>query len=562
MKQEKKVGKKVHKKSGSLTQNVKAEHVKSEEAKVDKKMFYEVNDEEMADTLMDENLPQNKPAKKPKGNFEGREYKSEDQRENRSKSETSKYSSMNKKNEPLIINDALDEDEDDTPSVPPVVNSKSEEQNKERMIEEYNSGTTTQKYFVPKRDIVNRTDPNEISKFSKPDSDNILKNINLSKGINQTQKFIVKKMDEKIRSANSSKEGGKITVVPKPNKNSTNHDDSQNTSQKDVIVRRIKKKSENGKVSSQATLGFGHKKSNSEMIPDTLPKKESFQDFKKYQNSVNLDHNSSIKRQQKITKEFRSYHYKKALDKFEEFKKEQQMIRKNTPITKFRKSSAKKRKPESNKMHKPKSMGMMNTQPLNNYKDYSNSMNYNNMMIPDRNSAMSLQIGNGNYAQYANKRKARLGQKMKNLNNMENMNIRYTKYHQIYTNKTATGGPIKAIQKKNEKFTTNRIATNDDGSRGRSSSKRQGSSKRKPVSSHAKRPISPNMNTFYGKIGAIDPTAMISKGIYGNKFISATNGFEMFHNAEKVYTNGQQPVKATHAKRPTSNKKQARIRLA
>ena len=113
-----------------------------------------------------------------------------------------------------------------------------------------------------------------------------------------------------------------------------------------------------------------------------------------------------------------------------------------------------------NRMQKPKSLGMMNTQPLNNYKDFSAAQNYNKM-IPDKHSAMSLQIGAGifidnnnvksinsfnknseSYAKYANKRKARVGQKMKN---MENMNIRYTKYHQIYANKA--NAPVKAIQK-------------------------------------------------------------------------------------------------------------------
>ena len=43
-------------------------------------------------------------------------------------------------------------------------------------------------------------------------------------------------------------------------------------------------------------------------------------------------------------KEFKSQHYQKALDKFHEFKKEQKKNRKNTPITKFRKGSAKRSK--------------------------------------------------------------------------------------------------------------------------------------------------------------------------------------------------------------------------
>lgn len=131
------------------------------------------------------------------------------------------------------------------------------------------------------------------------------------------------------------KETGKIIVtkVNKPN------EDSQ-PSQKDVIVRRIKKKGENAKAASQGTIGFGHKKSNSEMIPEDMAKNESFKALKYYQNSVIVNEGPNKADGQKA--EFRSQHYKKALDKFQEFKKEQQMLRKNTPITKFRKGSAKK----------------------------------------------------------------------------------------------------------------------------------------------------------------------------------------------------------------------------
>lgn len=79
------------------------------------------------------------------------------------------------------------------------------------------------------------------------------------------------------------------------------------------------------------------------MMPDSMNKKESFNDLHRNQNSVNLDPNSSTKRQGNMTRgEFKNQHYKKALDKFQEFKKEQQMIRKSTPITKYRKGSAKK----------------------------------------------------------------------------------------------------------------------------------------------------------------------------------------------------------------------------
>lgn len=106
-------------------------------------------------------------------------------------------------------------------------------------------------------------------------------------------------------------------------------------------------------------------------------------------------------------------------------------------------------------MQKPKSMGMMNTQPLHNYADNSNPQNYNRL-FPDRNSAISLQIGGGTYSQYTGKQKSRLSQKAKNRSGVstkmfvgpsvvDNYNVRYTKYQQIYANKV--NAPIKAIQK-------------------------------------------------------------------------------------------------------------------
>lgn len=119
-----------------------------------------------------------------------------------------------------------------------------------------------------------------------------------------------------------------------------------NDSQKDVIVRRIKKKNENNSSlidGKDIYAGFGHKKSNSEMNEAELDKKRSFQNIRQNQLSVNFDPNRSLKRPKPNAKgEFKSQNYKKALDKFQEFKKEQQLVRKNTPITKFRKGSAKK----------------------------------------------------------------------------------------------------------------------------------------------------------------------------------------------------------------------------
>lgn len=106
-------------------------------------------------------------------------------------------------------------------------------------------------------------------------------------------------------------------------------------------------------------------------------------------------------------------------------------------------------------MQKPKSVGMMNTQPLNNnYIDFKSTQNYTNL-FPDRHSALSLQIGGGTYNQNSAKQKSRISQKAKNrsgsnkmfaqMNNMDNYNIRYTKYQQLYTNNTT--GPVRAIQK-------------------------------------------------------------------------------------------------------------------
>ena len=67
-------------------------------------------------------------------------------------------------------------------------------------------------------------------------------------------------------------------------------------------------------------------KSNSEMISENLNKNESFKDFTIYQNSVNIGNANQVK--SNARGEFKSQHYKKALDKFQEFKKEQQMLRK------------------------------------------------------------------------------------------------------------------------------------------------------------------------------------------------------------------------------------------
>jgi len=64
-------------------------------------------------------------------------------------------------------------------------------------------------------------------------------------------------------------------------------------------------------------------------------------------------------------------------------------------------------------MKKPKSLAMMSTQPLNNnYIDFKNAHNFNKIM-PDKHSAISLQIGGGTYNQYQHKTNSRVSQKAK-----------------------------------------------------------------------------------------------------------------------------------------------------
>ena len=49
-------------------------------------------------------------------------------------------------------------------------------------------------------------------------------------------------------------------------------------------------------------------------------------------------------------------------------------------------------------------MGLMNTQPLQNYANITNNQNYNRLS-PDKNSAISTQIGGWNFSQCFNKQK-------------------------------------------------------------------------------------------------------------------------------------------------------------
>jgi hypothetical protein len=230
-----------------------------------------------------------------------------------------------KTNEPLLVRD-IDMMEEEVDSPQPQIESKPKvDVAKEKMIENFNSGNNTQKFFAPRKLAAgNKTGPQKKGAEPSPD---FIKNLNQNKPHNQTQKFVVKKLPIGAEGKNQKSPGKLVAKKAKVDDNS----------QKDVIVRRIKKKGE--KNSNSMHGNFGHKKSNSEMI--NSDKNSSFKNFKHNQNSVNIGKNSSMAAN--LNREgHRSQHYKKALDKFQEFKKEQQMIRKNTPITKYRKGSAKK----------------------------------------------------------------------------------------------------------------------------------------------------------------------------------------------------------------------------
>lgn len=74
---------------------------------------------------------------------------------------------MKQKAEPLIINEIqmIDDDEEDDLKVS---STNIEIERKERMIEKFNSGETTQKYFVPRKEAqTNNTAPTELGKKQK-----------------------------------------------------------------------------------------------------------------------------------------------------------------------------------------------------------------------------------------------------------------------------------------------------------------------------------------------------------------------------------------------------------
>lgn len=206
-------------------------------------------------------------------------------------------------------------------------------------------------------------------------------------------------------------------------------------------------------------------------------------------------------------------------------------------------------------MQKPKSLAMMRTQPLNNnYIDFKNTQDLTKL-IPDRHSAMSLQIGGGTYSQYKNKTNSRITQKAKTRagssqgfagsKHFEN-NINYANYQKIYSN---ANQPIRAIQRKHHKSMGKKIPTMGEHSQGRKEVKRPPSNKRKAYSNKPKRPVSPKAGAFYGKIMGVERPKFVSKSKH-HKIASATHGFE-FYNAEKVYNDNKQ-IKITQNRKVNS----------
>lgn len=168
------------------------------------------------------------------------------------------YKSLKNKGEPLLIND-LDIMDDDEESDLRVSQTQDQDTGKERIIEQFNTGNNTQKFFVPKKqDLLNNTEPIDLKhkKLQRPVNDAFMKNVNITKNSNPQQKFIVRKSNEKANNtAGIAKDTGKIIVT----KINQDQDDSQSANQKDVIVRRIRKKNENSKASNSVHVGFGHK---------------------------------------------------------------------------------------------------------------------------------------------------------------------------------------------------------------------------------------------------------------------------------------------------------------
>ena len=218
------------------------------------------------------------------------------------------YKSLKNKGEPLILSD-MDICDDIEENNNNLKVSKTQQERKipeNQIIQQFYENKPNKKYFAPKK-----TQNSQKANNSEP--------------VDLKKKILIWKS---IKSP-----PGKIKQKNKNEKFAL--EDSHNNSQKDVIIRRMKKKSENLK-NSNVNNSVGHKKSSSQFIDDQVSKNNT--------NSLVISSKgSTLKKGEKmIRKEFRTHKYQNALDKFNEFKKEREMNRKNTPITKFRKGSAKR----------------------------------------------------------------------------------------------------------------------------------------------------------------------------------------------------------------------------
>lgn len=169
------------------------------------------------------------------------------------------YKSLKNKDEPLLINDLDIMDDEESDLRVSQTQDQAKDTGKEKIIEQFNTGNNTQKFFVPrKHDLINNTEPINLThkKLQRPVNEDFMKNVNITKNSTHQQKFIVRKSNERVNNtAGITKDTGKIIVT----KINQDQDDSQSANQKDVIVRRIKKKNENSKASNSVHVGFGHK---------------------------------------------------------------------------------------------------------------------------------------------------------------------------------------------------------------------------------------------------------------------------------------------------------------
>ena len=160
---------------------------------------------------------------------------------------------LKQRTEPLIISDTID-DEDEEAKETKETKGVNQIAEKERLIEEFNSGHTQTRIFTPKKGTINHTAPDlNLNKIVVKPVENNVKNITTVQPENK--KIIKGKADDKIRNNSTMSKDNDQLIISKPKIN----DDSQTNSQKDVIVRKIKKKNDSIKVASSTAIGFGHK---------------------------------------------------------------------------------------------------------------------------------------------------------------------------------------------------------------------------------------------------------------------------------------------------------------